>query len=60
MHRRRNAVRGLIALVTLSLAATTSERVAKADDWDHPLITNQGIDFGDRSSSSAHPWERAC
>ena len=49
MHRRRSALRGLIALVTLSLAATTSERVAKADDWDHPLITNQGIDFGDGS-----------
>ena len=48
---RRIVGRGLVALVTLSLAVTTSERPVNAvvEDWDHPLMTSQGIDFGDGS-----------
>ncbi len=51
MNRRRTAWRGLVALVAFSISATASGRAANAtvEDWDHPLMTSQGIDFGDGS-----------
>jgi hypothetical protein len=65
----RTAWRGLIAVGTVVLAVTTTAAPtanAVVEDWDRPLMTSQGIDFGKGSYFFGAPvgtglllWDRS-